>query len=100
MTGQARVLIADDHQIVVDGLRSLLEDKFEIVGTVNDGEALIEAVHTHRPDVVVADLSMPVLNGIDWPCQLRSDRRGRQSLQHVSQWHAGIEGTLQSKSAP
>lgn len=59
-----KLLIADDHTIVVDGLRNILEPDFEIVGTVNDGRALMKAVPELHPDVVFVDVSMPLLNGI------------------------------------
>jgi DNA-binding NarL/FixJ family response regulator len=60
-----RVLLADDHKIVVEGLRSLLEPEFELVGTVEDGRALVAAAEELAPDVIVADISMPLLNGIE-----------------------------------
>ncbi|MDS4071336.1 MAG: response regulator transcription factor, partial [Candidatus Competibacter sp.] len=60
-----RVLLADDHRLVAEGLRSLLAAEFEVVGMVEDGRALIEATRTLRPDVIVADISMPRLNGFD-----------------------------------
>jgi len=60
-----RVLIADDHKIVAEGLRSLLEPEFEFVGIVEDGRALIKAAEKILPDVIVADISMPLLNGIE-----------------------------------
>jgi DNA-binding NarL/FixJ family response regulator len=61
----ARVLLADDHKILGEGLRSLLEPEFELVGIVEDGRALIEAAVEYRPDVIVVDISMPLLNGIE-----------------------------------
>ncbi|HEU0178901.1 MAG TPA: response regulator transcription factor [Blastocatellia bacterium] len=60
-----RVLLADDHTIVAEGLRSLLEGEFEFVGTVGDGRALLDAAQKLKPDVIVADISMPLLNGLD-----------------------------------
>jgi DNA-binding NarL/FixJ family response regulator len=60
-----RVLLADDHTIVVEGLASLLEDDFELVGRVADGRALVEAAVRLRPDVIVTDISMPDVNGLD-----------------------------------
>lgn len=62
---RAKVLIADDHRMVAEGLRSLLEPEFELVGIVEDGRALLEAVEKLKPDVLVVDVSMPLLNGID-----------------------------------
>jgi DNA-binding NarL/FixJ family response regulator len=60
-----RVLLADDHRIVAEGLRNLLAADFEIIGTVEDGEALVNAARELAPDVIVADVSMPGLNGIE-----------------------------------
>ena len=60
-----RVLLADDHAMVVAGLRSLIEPEFELVGTATNGRELVEASRTLRPDVVIADISMPLLNGMD-----------------------------------
>jgi DNA-binding NarL/FixJ family response regulator len=60
-----RILIADDHKIVAEGLRSLLEPEFELAGIVEDGRALIKAAAKMLPDVIVADISMPLLNGIE-----------------------------------
>jgi DNA-binding NarL/FixJ family response regulator len=60
-----RILLADDHRMVAEGLKSLLSDEFELAGVVEDGRALIEAARKLRPDVIVADITMPHLNGID-----------------------------------
>jgi len=70
---KTRVLLADDHTIVAEGLRSLLESEFEFVGTVGDGRALLEAARNLKPDVIVADISMPLLNGLDAARQLKRD---------------------------
>jgi len=66
-----RVLLADDHLLVAEALKSLLTPEFELVGVVEDGRALVEAAGTLRPDVIVADVTMPHLNGIDALIQLR-----------------------------
>lgn len=66
-----KILIADDHSMVVDGLRALLEPEYEIVGAVNDGRSVLPEVQKLNPDVVVIDISMPLLNGIDCTRQLR-----------------------------
>ena len=66
-----RVLLADDHKIVIEGLKNLLSDEFEIVGTVEDGRALVEKASTLYPDVIVADISMPQLNGIEAARQIK-----------------------------
>ena len=65
-----RVILADDHTLVVDGLRSLLEPHCELVGTVGDGHALVEAAQRLRPDIILLDISMPVLNGLEAARQL------------------------------
>ena len=66
-----RVLIADDHRILAEGVRSLVEPEFEVVGIVDDGRELVEAAKQLQPDVIVADISMPSLNGIEAAVQLR-----------------------------
>jgi DNA-binding NarL/FixJ family response regulator len=66
-----RVLLADDHLIMAEGLRGLLEPEFEVVGVVADGRELVAAAKQHRPDVIVADVTMPSLNGIEAAVQLR-----------------------------
>jgi DNA-binding NarL/FixJ family response regulator len=60
-----RILIADDHKLVVEGLQRLLESDFEVVGTVDNGRALLSAAERLKPDVILVDVSMPLLNGID-----------------------------------
>ena len=60
-----RVILADDHQIVLQGLKTILEPEFDLVGTVADGRALLDAQKKLHPDVIVADISMPLLNGIE-----------------------------------
>jgi DNA-binding NarL/FixJ family response regulator len=66
-----RLLLADDHLLVAEALRSLLEAEFELVGVVEDGRALVEAAKKLHPEVIVADITMPHLNGIDALIQLR-----------------------------
>ena len=68
-----RVLLADDHRIVAEGLKGLLEPEFELAGMVEDGRALVKAARELRPDVIVADISMPRLNGLDALAQLKQD---------------------------
>lgn len=66
-----RLLLADDHRLVAEGLRGLLEPAYQLVGIVEDGRALLEAADRLVPDVVVADISMPLLNGIEAVRQLK-----------------------------
>jgi DNA-binding NarL/FixJ family response regulator len=73
MIPRPRVLLADDHRLFAEGLGSLLADEFELVGVVEDGLALVEAALRLRPDLIVADISMPQLNGLDAMEQLRRD---------------------------
>jgi DNA-binding NarL/FixJ family response regulator len=62
---RARILLADDHQILLDGLRQLLDKAFEVVGCALDGFELVALAQCHRPDVIVVDITMPRLNGIE-----------------------------------
>jgi len=68
-----RVLLADDHRMVAEGLKGLLVEEFELVGIVEDGRALVAAARKLRPDVIVADISMPQMNGIDALAHLKRD---------------------------
>ncbi len=69
-----KVLLADDHQIIRDGLRSLLtnEPDIEVVGEANDGRAAVEMTQRLKPDIVVMDIAMPGLNGIEATRQVRA----------------------------
>ncbi|MGE5570605.1 MAG: response regulator [Rhodospirillales bacterium] len=62
---RARLLLADDHALVVAGLRKLLEPEFDVVGTAADGHSVILAAERLKPDVILLDISLPLLNGID-----------------------------------
>jgi DNA-binding NarL/FixJ family response regulator len=66
-----RVLLADDHQMLAEALKSVLEPRCEVVDTVSDGRALLEAAARLRPDIVVLDIAMPQLNGFDAGRQLK-----------------------------
>src|SRR5262245_42097017 len=67
-----RIVIADDHQILAEGLRGLLEPEFEVVAVVADGRELVAAARELQPDAIVADITMPSLNGIDAVAQLHA----------------------------
>jgi DNA-binding NarL/FixJ family response regulator len=69
---RARIFIADDHAMVVEGLRALLEKSYDVVGVVADGRALVTEAPKLRPDVVVVDVSMPSLNGLDAAARLKA----------------------------
>lgn len=103
-----RVLLAEDHTVVAEGLRSLLKDVFDLVGMVHDGRALLEAVETLHPDVIVTDISMPMLNGLDAIRQIRSKRPSARIVvltmhddTHLAAdaFRAGISGYLLKTSA-
>ena len=72
--GRPRIVLADDDGDFLHALQTLLTSEFEIVASVGDGYALIEAVAAHEPDVIVTDISMPFLSGLRAARQLRTDR--------------------------
>jgi len=65
MASRSRILIADDHTLIAELCKKLLEVEFDVVGTVSDGHALVRAAGELKPDVIVVDISMPILNGLD-----------------------------------
>lgn len=67
-----RLILADDHKIVVEGLKNILEPEFDLVGVFEDGRALLEAQKKLHADVIVADISMPLLNGIEAVKQIKN----------------------------
>jgi DNA-binding NarL/FixJ family response regulator len=71
-----RVLVADDHEAVLERVRSLLSSEFSVVATASDGFELLSAFARYRPDVVVADIAMPGLSGIDASRKLLNSRPG------------------------
>lgn len=72
---RVRIIIADDHELVLEGLRALLQNEpdMEVIATVTDGEKLMDAVHRMRPDLVVVDLQMPVMGGLTCLEQIREE---------------------------
>lgn len=70
MTG-ARIVLADDHSLMLQGIRKLLEKKVHLVAAVENGLALVQAVEENEVDVVLLDISMPLLNGMDAARQIR-----------------------------
>lgn len=70
-TSRPRILIADDHNLIAELCKKLLEAEFNVVGTVSNGRALVRAAAELKPDVVVIDVAMPVLNGLDAGAQLK-----------------------------
>ena len=68
-----RILLADDHQLLLEAFQRLLEPEFEVVGTVTDGRALLAAAPRLQPDVIVVDISMPRLNGLEAARRLKQE---------------------------
>lgn len=62
---RARVLLADDHSLILEGIRRLLENHHDLIGSVADGAALVKEAQRLRPEIIVLDVAMPILNGID-----------------------------------
>jgi DNA-binding NarL/FixJ family response regulator len=71
MTNRSRVLIADDHNLVAELCKRLLETEFDVVGIVSNGRALVRAAGELRPDAIVIDIAMPILNGLDAGRQIK-----------------------------
>jgi DNA-binding NarL/FixJ family response regulator len=71
MTSHPRVLIADDHNLVAELCKRLLETEFDVVGVFSNGRALVHAARELKPDVIVLDIAMPVLNGLDAGRQIK-----------------------------
>ena len=70
-----RILMADDHLMLLEAFKAMLQPDFDVVGTVTDGRALLEEFTRLNPDVVLLDVAMPLLNGLDAGRQLKAQRR-------------------------
>jgi DNA-binding NarL/FixJ family response regulator len=103
-----RVLLADDHRVVVEGLSQILSSVCDLVGVVEDGRALLDEAERLDPDIVVTDISLPRLNGIDALVQLK--KKGarakvivltmhRDAAYAVRALHAGASGFVLKHSA-
>jgi DNA-binding NarL/FixJ family response regulator len=77
---QPKVLLADDHVVFSEGVVRILADRFEVVGTVTDGGQLADAAAQLRPDVIVADISMPTVSGLEALRQLKSQQIDSQVI--------------------
>lgn len=63
--GRTKIILADDHKMFLQSLQSLLQDEFDLVGVFGNGQALVDAAHRVNADVIIVDISMPMLNGFD-----------------------------------
>jgi DNA-binding NarL/FixJ family response regulator len=104
-----RVLLADDHPIVLEGLKNLLGGEFDIIGGVLDGRALVAQAATLHPDVIVADISMPQLNGIEAARQIKQTDKNIKivfltmhpdATYAADAFEAGASGFVLKHSAP
>ena len=94
MKRRPRVFLADDHTMLLDAFRRLLEPRCEIVGTACDGRALVDLAASTQPDVIVLDISMPLLNGMDACAQLRLSFGHGVPAKHT------VYGPFRSSSGP
>jgi len=103
-----RLLLADDHTILVEGLKALLAPEFEVVATAADGREVLKAAETHQPDLILLDISMPGLNGIEAARRLTQSNPGAKliilsmhaDLSFVSAaFEAGVAGYVLKQSA-
>ena len=68
---KTRILLGDDHALILDGLKAALRDHYDVVGQATDGRSLVRAAEQLKPDLVVVDISMPLLNGFDSAKQIK-----------------------------
>jgi DNA-binding NarL/FixJ family response regulator len=104
-----RILLADDHTLVAEGVARLLDKDFELVARAENGREMIEQAQSSQPDLILADISMPVLNGVEATRQLKKimpDVRViflsmHSDVQYVSEaFRAGASGYVLKRSAP
>jgi DNA-binding NarL/FixJ family response regulator len=103
------VILADDHKIILEGLKNLLEEEFEVLDQAEDGRQLLDSAQKLHPDVVVVDISMPSLNGIDAVRQLKSTNPNikvifltmhNDAMYAKEAFDAGASGFVLKHSAP
>jgi DNA-binding NarL/FixJ family response regulator len=75
-----RLVLADDHTILLEGLKALLAAEFDVVATAGDGRAVLEAAEKHQPDLILLDISMPGLNGIEAARRLKASNPGAKLI--------------------
>jgi DNA-binding NarL/FixJ family response regulator len=71
LNGRKRILIADDHADMLEEVQRMLKEDYDVVGVVEDGGALVEAAQRLKPDLIVSDISMPVLTGFEAAARIR-----------------------------
>ena len=76
MPSKPRVLIADDHLLIAELCKKYLEPEFEVIGPVTDGKAMIRAAMEDKPQAIIVDVAMPILNGLDAGQQVKAAQRG------------------------
>jgi DNA-binding NarL/FixJ family response regulator len=89
-----RILLADDHALIREGIRNLLEPEYEIVGEATDGRELVRAATELRPDAIVADISMPNLNGLEAMRQLQKENVKAKTI--FLTMNAGVDFAVQA----
>jgi DNA-binding NarL/FixJ family response regulator len=103
-----RLLLADDHSLVIAGLRKLLEPEFDVLATVEDGRTLVSRARELQPDAILLDISMPLLNGLEAARQIHKTEPGLKLVfltmhadpDYVSEaFRAGASGYLLKRSA-
>jgi DNA-binding NarL/FixJ family response regulator len=103
-----RLLLADDHTILLEGLQALLTPEFDVVATAADGRAVLEAAEKHQPDLILLDISMPGLNGIEAARRLKQSNPGAKLIiltMHAdlsfvrAAFEAGVSGYVLKQSA-
>jgi DNA-binding NarL/FixJ family response regulator len=103
-----RLLLADDHTILLEGLKALLAPEFDVVATASDGRTVLEAAERHQPDLILLDISMPGLNGIEAARRLNQSNPGAKLIMltmHAdfsfvkAAFEAGVSGYVLKQSA-
>ncbi len=106
---KARILLADDHVLVAEGIRTMLAPVYDVVGTVSDGRSLLAAAETLKPDLILVDIGMPQLNGLDATRVLKGLlpnvkvivlTQNEDSLLVAEAFRAGASGYLLKYAAP
>jgi len=102
-----KVIVADDHRLVAEGVVKILEKEYNVVATPTDGRSLVEAVEQFRPDLVLVDISLPLLNGLDACRHVKKSFPGMKIIiltMHSEQYfvdeafRVGVEGYLLKSS--